>query len=83
MLRVFQAEMCLIALRFAPGSPSGKEVDYSRLRSGFLFVLVRLIAFVVGETGIHFFCLTICALAVLFRTDGGTSEASAIDIDSL
>ena len=39
-------------------------------------------AFVVCETMI-FLSLTVCALAELFRPDGGTSVARAIDRDSL
>ena len=50
---------------------------------GLLLVRVRLAAFVVGETVRARFGLTVCALSELFRPDGGTSEASAIDKDSL
>ena len=66
-LRVCQAELCLIAL----------------VSLGLLPVRVRLAAFVVGETVRARFGLMVCALAELFRPDGGTSEASAIDKDSL
>ena len=65
--RDLTAELCLIALASL----------------GLLLVRVRLAVFVVGETVRARFGLTVCALAELFSPDGGTSEASAIDKDSL